>query len=267
MRYEQIFTLVILLTIFTVSLFSAKSLSEEIQIPPWIKNNAKWWSEGQIGDNDFVKGIQYLIQSGIMKIPQTQSGYGSSQQIPSWIKNNAGWWANGTITDNDFVKGIQYLIQENIIQIKKEQTMVLSSSAFENNGTIPSVYTCDGSGISPPLAITDVPKNTQSLALIVEDPDAPSGTVTHWIVWNIPPQKSQFIEGEKIGFPQGITVAGITGYKGPCPPSGTHRYFFKLYALDTVLDLVDGSIKDDLVQAMNGHILEQATLMGKYSRT
>ncbi|TSA18219.1 MAG: YbhB/YbcL family Raf kinase inhibitor-like protein [Nitrosopumilales archaeon] len=144
--------------------------------------------------------------------------------------------------------------------------MVLSSSAFENNGTIPSVYTCDGSGISPPLEITNVPKNAQSLALIVEDPDAPSGTVTHWIVWNILPQKSQFAEGEKIDFPQGTTAAGTTGYKGPCPPSGTHRYFFKLYALDTVLDLGDGSTKDNLVQAMNSHILERATLMGKYSR-
>jgi hypothetical protein len=218
MKYERIFGLVMLITIFTVSSFSTTSLAEEIQIPPWIKNNAKWWSEGQIGDNDFVKGIQYLIQ-------------------------------------------------ENIIQIKMEQVMVLSSSAFENNGTIPSVYTCDGSGISPPLEITNVPKNAQSLALIVEDPDVPSGTVTHWIIWNIPPQKSQFAEDEKIDFPQGITVAGTTGYKVPCPPSGTHRYFFKLYALDTMLDLGDGSTKDNLVHAMDGHILEQATLMGKYSRT
>jgi len=263
----RIFGLVMLFIILAVSLLLTKSLAEDLQIPPWVKNNAKWWSEGQIGDNDFVKGIQYLIQTGIMKIPQTHSGYGSSQQIPSWIKNNAGWWANGTITDNDFVNGIQYLIQENIIQIKIDQVMVLSSSAFENNGTIPSVYTCDGSGISPPLKITNVPKNTQSLALIVEDPDAPSGTVTHWIVWNIPPQKSQFAEGEKIDFPQGITVTGTTGYKGPCPPSGTHRYFFKLYALDTMLDLVDGSTKDNLVQVMDGRILEQAILMGKYSRS
>ncbi|HYL66728.1 MAG TPA: YbhB/YbcL family Raf kinase inhibitor-like protein [Nitrosopumilaceae archaeon] len=267
MGYGRIFGLVMLFTILTVSLFLTKSLAEEIQIPPWIKNNAKWWSEGQIGNNDFVNGIQYLIQAGMMKVPQTQSGYGSSQQIPSWIKNNAGLWANGTITDNDFVKGIQYLIQENIIQIKTDQVMVLSSSAFENNGTIPSVYTCDGPGISPSLEITNVPKNAQSLALIVEDPDAPRGTVTHWIVWNISPQKSQFTKGEKIDFPQGITVFGTTGYGGPCPPSGTHRYFFKLYALDTMLDLVDGSTKDMLVQAMNGHILEQATLMGKYSRT
>jgi len=263
---RRIFGLLILFTIFTVLLFSNKSFSEELQIPPWVKNNAKWWSEGQIGNDDFVKGIQYLIQVGIMKIPQTQSETGSSQQIPIWIKNNAGWWANGTISDNDFVKGIQYLIQIGIMKIKTEQVMVLSSSAFENNGTIPSEYTCDGSNISPPLTITNVPKNTQSLALVVEDPDAPRGTVTHWIVWNIHPQKSQFAKGEKIDFPQGITVFGTTGYGGPCPPSGIHRYFFKLYALDTMLELSDGSTKEKLIQYMNGHILEQATLMGKYSR-
>src|SRR5690348_16309884 len=127
-RHMRIFSIVILFTIFAISLFSTTSFAD-LQIPSWIKNNAKWWSEGQIGDNDFVKGIQYLIQSGIMKVLQTQSGYGYSQQIPSWIKNNAGWWANGTITDSDFVKGIQYLIQENIMQIKTEQAMVLSSPA------------------------------------------------------------------------------------------------------------------------------------------
>lgn len=266
MKYSRIFGFVMLFTIFAASLFLPKSFADEIQIPPWIKNNAKWWSEGKIGDNDFVKGIQYLIQSGIMKIPQTQSETGYSQQIPSWIKNNAGWWANGTITDDDFVKGIQYLIQKNIIQIKIEQVMVLSSPAFKNNETIPSEYTCDGTNVSPQLTITGVPANTQSLALIVEDPDAPIGTVTHWIIWNIPPEKLQFDKGEKISYPQGITIFGKTGYGGPCPPSGIHRYFFKLYALDTMLDLGDGSTKENLVQAMDGHILGQSTLMGKYSR-
>jgi len=267
MKYGRIFGLVILFTIFAVSLFLTKSLAEEIQIPPWVKNNAKWWSEGQIGDNDFVSGIQYLIQSGIMKIPQTRSETGFSQQIPIWIKNNAGLWANGTITDDDFVKGIQYLIQKNIIQIKTEQAMVLSSSAFKNNETIPSEYTCDGTNVSPQLTITGVPYSARSLALIVEDPDAPIGTVTHWIIWNIPPEKTQFNKGEKISYQQGITIFGKTGYGGPCPPSGTHRYLFKLYALDIVLDLVDGSTKDNLIQAMEGHILEQVTLIGKYSRT
>ena len=261
--HGKIFGFVMLVTILGTSLFLIQSF-EDVQIPPWIKNNAKWWSEGKISDNDFVKGIQYLIQVGIMKIPQTQLESTSSQQIPNWIKNNAGWWANDTITDDDFIKGIQYLIQVNIIQIKINHAMALSSAAFENNGTIPSIYTCDGPGISPPLTITNTPTNTQSLAMIVEDPDAPIGTVTHWTVWNIPPQKSQFMEGEKIDFPQGITVFGTTGYGGPCPPSGTHRYFFKLYALDTILELENGSTKEDLIQSMNGHVIAQSMLVGKY---
>jgi Raf kinase inhibitor-like YbhB/YbcL family protein len=266
MESRRIFCVLVLFAIFVVVLFSNQSLADDIQIPVWIKNNAKWWSEGQIGDDDFFKGIQYLIQSGIMKIPQTQTVSSSSQQIPSWIKNNAGWWANGTISDNDFVKGIQYLVQENIIKIKMKQVMTISSSAFSNNGTIPSEYTCDGKNISPPLTISNVPKNAQSLAIIVDDPDAPKGTVTHWTVWNISPQKSQFETGEKINFSQGITIFGTTGYGGPCPPSGTHRYFFKLYALDTVLQIVDGSTKENLEQAMNGHVIQQSTLIGEYSR-
>ena len=141
MRYRRIFTLVMLFTIFAVSLFSAKSFSEEIQIPSWIKNNAKWWSEGQIGDNDFVKGIQYLIQAGIMKVPQTQSGYGSSQQIPSWIKNNAGWWADGKISDNDFVLGIQYLVSEGIINIQNS-TSVTDTSKCDQLQTAADKETC-----------------------------------------------------------------------------------------------------------------------------
>jgi len=265
MESRRIFSILTLFTIFTIILFSSKSFADETQIPTWIKNNAKWWSEGQIGDDDFVKGIQYLIQSGIMKIPQTHVGAGSSQQIPAWIKNNAGWWSSGSISDNDFVKGIQFLIQENIIKINN-QIMVLSSSAFENNGTIPSEYTCDGTNVSPSLTISNVPSSAQSLALIVDDPDAPRGTVTHWIVWNIAPQKSQFEKGEKLDLPQGITVFGTIGYGGPCPPSGTHRYFFKLYALDSMLNIDNGSTKQSLEQAMSGHVIQQSTLIGKYSK-
>ena len=101
----------------------------------------------------------------------------------------------------------------------------------------------------------------------MDDPDAPSGTFTHWTVWNIPPDKSQFAKGEKIIFSQGKTGFGKTGYGGPCPPSGTHRYFFKIYALDTLLNLNESSKKEDLEQAMKGHIIAQATLVGKYSRS
>ncbi|OLB89411.1 MAG: phosphatidylethanolamine-binding protein [Thaumarchaeota archaeon 13_1_40CM_38_12] len=145
--------------------------------------------------------------------------------------------------------------------------MILSSTAFENNRTIPKEFTCDGADLSPPLSISGVPKSAKSLALIVDDPDAPSGTFTHWTVWNIPADKSQFAKGEKISFPQGKTSFGKTGYGGPCPPSGTHRYFFKIYSLDTLLDLNESSKKADLEQAMKDHIIEQVTLVGKYSRS
>ena len=144
--------------------------------------------------------------------------------------------------------------------------MKISSSAFENNGMIPSEYTCDGSDVSPPLAISDIPKKAKSLAIIMDDPDAPMGTFTHWVVWNISPQKTQFARGDEISFPQGKTSFGRKSYGGPCPPGGTHRYFFKLYALDLVLNLKEGSSKADLEKAMAGHVLSEAILMGKYSR-
>jgi hypothetical protein len=91
--------------------------SEQIDIPDWVRNNANWWSEGKIGDSDFVQGIQWLIQKGIMKIPPTESGSASGQKIPEWIKNNAGWWSNKQITDQDFVQGIQWLIQQGIMRV------------------------------------------------------------------------------------------------------------------------------------------------------
>ncbi len=243
------------------------SSADQIQIPLWVKNNANWWSKGQIGDSDFVKGIQYLIEKQIIKIPETNSSPNTQSQIPVWIKNNAGWWANGTIGDEDFVKGIQYLIQVNIIRINYQQTFSLSSSSFENNGTIPSQYTCDGDNILPPLTITGVPANTKSLAIIVDDIDAPRGIFTHWTVWNIPPGKTQFSGGENINYPQGTTSMGKSGYGGPCPPAGfIHRYFFKLYALDSLLNLDESATKSDLEQSMDGHIIAQTALMGKYSR-
>ena len=144
--------------------------------------------------------------------------------------------------------------------------MKLSSNAFENNGMIPQIYTCDGEDVSPPLKITAVSDKAKSLALIMDDPDAPMGTFTHWIIWNIPTQKSQFTKGENLEFPQGRTDFGSVGYGGPCPPSGSHRYFFKLYALDSSLELEHGSTKKDLEAAMANHIIEQVTLIGKYSR-
>ena len=144
--------------------------------------------------------------------------------------------------------------------------MKITSTAFEDDGMIPSEYTCDGSDKSPPLTISEVPKEAKSLAIIMDDPDAPMGTFTHWVVWNISPQKTQFAKGEKISFPQGKTSFGSKSYGGPCPPGGTHRYFFKLYALDIILNIKEGSSKDDLEIAMSGHFLAEKSLMGKYSR-
>jgi len=159
--------------------------------------------------------------------------------------------------------------------------MKLTSSEFSHNQAIPSKYTCDGENVNPPLAISGVPENTKSLALIMDDPDAPAGTWVHWTVWNINPEisgigenetpssASPFDEASRLdpGFAsQGQTSFGKQGYGGPCPPSGTHRYFFKLYALDATLSLSQSAIKEDIEKAMEGHILDKSELIGLYSR-
>jgi hypothetical protein len=144
--------------------------------------------------------------------------------------------------------------------------MKLTSSAFENNGTIPSKNTCDGNNINPPLDIAEVPEGAKSLALVVDDPDAPAGIWVHWLVWNIPTSTTSINESTKPSGVEGTTSFGEPGYGGPCPPSGTHRYFFKLYALDTELSLGSEADKSALESAMKGHILEEAELIGKYSR-
>jgi len=144
--------------------------------------------------------------------------------------------------------------------------MKLTSSAFENEGNILTEFTCDGDGVSPPLTIGEVPENTKTLALISDDPDAPAGTWVHWVVFNIPPDTMEIVKGQEPRGVQGKTDFGRTGYGGPCPPSGVHRYFFKVYALDTELSLAEGSDKKDLENAMEGHILAQAELVGLYKR-
>jgi len=150
--------------------------------------------------------------------------------------------------------------------------MNLKSSAFEAGGMIPKKYTCDGPDVSPSLSWSDVPAETKSLALIADDPDAPMGTWVHWVAWNIPPNVRSLDEDVAKrdslpnGMKQGTTDFRSIGYGGPCPPSGTHRYFFKLYALDATLNLSPSTTKKDLEKAMQGHILKQAELMGRYSR-
>lgn len=137
---------------------------------------------------------------------------------------------------------------------------------------IPSKYTCDGQNISPPLAWTSVPGRTKSFALIVDDPDAPMGTFVHWVMYDIPATERKL--GEDVpraetlpaGSRQGMNGMRKIGYTGPCPPSGTHRYYFKVYALDKKLDLQPGATKQQLLAAMNGHILAQGQIMGRYKR-
>ena len=149
---------------------------------------------------------------------------------------------------------------------EKEVSMEITSDAFEDGGQIPSKYTCDGEDISPPLTISDVPESAACLALVMDDPDAPMGTFDHWLVWNIPADTEEIAEGEQPEGVPGRNNFGNLEYGGPCPPSGTHTYRFKLYALDTRLDLDQGASKEDLEAAMEGHIVADTMLRGDYSR-
>ena len=150
----------------------------------------------------------------------------------------------------------------------------LTSIAFAQGEAIPAKYSCDGEDVSPPLSWGEPPEGTQSLALIMDDPDAPGGTWDHWILFNIPADTRSLQENlpltGKNADPDAIFAGnnswGRPDYGGPCPPSGTHRYFFKLYALDTTINLLPGATKGELLSAMEGHILAETELMGTYSR-
>ena len=147
----------------------------------------------------------------------------------------------------------------------------IKSPAFSYGQMIPAKYTCDGKDISPEIVFEDVPKNAKSIALIADDPDAPMGTWVHWVIYNIPPDTVRLREG----FPEKMRVGEICqgindfkryGYGGPCPPSGVHRYFFKAYVLDTILPCEKDMTKKKLLKWMNGHVIAQDTLMGRYKR-
>lgn len=146
------------------------------------------------------------------------------------------------------------------------------SPAFEDMTTIPSTYTCDGADISPPLAWEGIPKEAQSIVLICDDPDAPAGTWVHWVCYDIPPSAGGLNENIPAadalpsGGKQGISDFGRIGYGGPCPPSGTHRYFFKVYALDTTFNLPAGQTKKQIEKAMRGHVIASGELVGVYAR-
>lgn len=145
--------------------------------------------------------------------------------------------------------------------------MKLSSSVFKNEDVLPEKYTCLDENVNPPLKITEAPKETKSLVLIMEDPDAPSGLWTHWLVWNIKPDTKEILEDN-------VPPEAVLGtndfskieYSGPCPPSGTHRYFFKVFALDVILNVSEGADRDELEEAMEDHVLDSSELVALFSK-
>ena len=154
----------------------------------------------------------------------------------------------------------------------KNMEIKITTRAFVPGGKIPGKYTCDGLDVSPPLAWTSVPEGTKTFALICDDPDAPMGTWVHWVLFNLPADIQELPENIpperelESGAKQGMNDFRKIGYGGPCPPGGTHRYYFKIYALDTELDLEVGATKRELLKAMEGHILAEGQLMGRYER-
>ena len=150
--------------------------------------------------------------------------------------------------------------------------LVIRSTAFANGESVPKRYTGDGEDVSPPLTWSDLPVGTKEIALICDDPDAPGGTWIHWVIYNIPVTETGLMENfgrvrvQPNGIVQGLNSWGKSGYGGPCPPNGAHRYFFKLYALNDMLAAKPKAKKQDLLKSMQGHILEEADLMGKYIR-
>lgn len=152
-------------------------------------------------------------------------------------------------------------------EVKRMGDLTITSPVFVNNGAIPAKYSCDGADMSPPIMIGNVPASSRSLALIVDDPDAPVGTWVHWVVWNVDPGTREIGEGEAPARGvEGRNSWGRNGYGGPCPPSGAHRYFFKLYALDVTLKLPSSATKKELERAMEGHIVARGELIGIYKR-
>jgi Raf kinase inhibitor-like YbhB/YbcL family protein len=156
--------------------------------------------------------------------------------------------------------------------LSKTMVFKIKSSAFDAEGTIPKKYACNGDNISPPLSWSGAPSGTKSYTIIVDDPDAPNKTHTHWVIYNISTDVKELPENvpadKKLsnGALQGTNDNAKTGYSGPCPPDGTHRYFFKIYALDKTLDLNGEVTKEKLLDAMKGHVLVESELMGRYSK-
>jgi Raf kinase inhibitor-like YbhB/YbcL family protein len=154
----------------------------------------------------------------------------------------------------------------------EKMAIEITSAAFEDGDAIPARYTCNGQDVSPPLSWESVPDGTRSLALIADDPDAPSGTYVHWVIYNLPPDTRGLPEDVPNqqtlpdGAAQGVNGAGSVGYIGPCPPGGTHRYFFKIYALDTEIGLGGGATKEEALDAIEIHVVAEGQLIGTYRR-
>lgn len=160
-----------------------------------------------------------------------------------------------------------FIFMASISQSQTASNFKLISSAFEEGKPVPAKYTCDGSNVSPALSWSGFPEKTKSFAIIMDDPDAPMGTWIHWVMYNIPGTVTSLEEKlsvAKIKATDGVNSWGDTGYNGPCPPDGAHRYIFKLYALDKTLNLKEGMDKAELLEAMKGHILSEATLTGLF---
>jgi Raf kinase inhibitor-like YbhB/YbcL family protein len=170
----------------------------------------------------------------------------------------------------EMVRSLPYIIQTNIFMITDAVAgfalvvLQISSPSFSQNGFIPSTFSCEGENKNPALSIKNIPAGTQSLALIVEDPDAPQGTVYHWVAWNIEPTGT-IPEKTPVGT-QGKNTKGENGYMGPCPPIGIHHYHFKVFALDSKLDLREGSTKAQLEDAMKDHVIGSGELIGLYQK-
>ena len=155
--------------------------------------------------------------------------------------------------DNSILSGIAIVVLQ------------ISSPSFPENGNIPSKYTCEGENMNPAISIKNLPSQTNSIAIIVEDPDAPSGTVTHWVAWDIDP--TGMIPEKSNSGTQGKNTRGEDGYMGPCPPSGTHHYHFKVFALDIKLGLAKGASKSEVENAMKDHIIGSGELIGLYKKS
>lgn len=159
---------------------------------------------------------------------------------------------------------LKKLKQHTMETVAKRTTLMISSPAFEHEGLIPAQYTCEGAGINPPLSIGGIPDDAKTLALIMEDPDAPGRVFDHWLVWNIPPTEA--IPENSVPGLEGTNSRGLIGYTGPCPPSGTHRYFFKVFAVDTLLELAKGADKTKLNYVLQRHVIGYGELIGLYRK-